>query len=153
MVTRSTEAGGSRRNPRTRRGRPSVVAGVDDAETIPVRIGEHDEVRISRVRVPQDAAGAEAYKTLDLGGLFGCVVGDEVEVHSRMLLGWRERTLQSVESGIQLRYRRLELWASLQRELGRLVEEVERGAARAKATNGTTPNGTTASELLRSSGP
>ena len=61
------------------------MAGVDDTEAVPVRIGEHDEIRVCRIRVPCRARGAEAYQTLDLGGLFSSVVDDEVQMHSRML--------------------------------------------------------------------
>jgi hypothetical protein len=70
------------------------MGGVDDAEPIPFRIGEHDEVRVRWIRIPRNTGGAESDEALDLCGLFRAVVDDEVEVHSRMLLRRRHRTLQ-----------------------------------------------------------
>ena len=51
-------------------GGSSAVAGVDDAEAIPLWIREHDEVGVRRIRVPPHAGGAETDQTFDLAGLF-----------------------------------------------------------------------------------
>ena len=73
---------------------PLAMAGVDDTEAIPLRIGKHDEVGVRWIRVPRHAGGAEADQSLDLGGLFGSVVDDEVQMDSRMLLSRRIRPLE-----------------------------------------------------------
>ena len=70
------------------------MAGVDDTEAIPLGIGQHDEVGVRWIRVPRNAGGAEADQSLDLGGLFGSVVDDEVQMNRRMLLSRRIRPLE-----------------------------------------------------------
>jgi hypothetical protein len=46
-------------------------AQIDHTESVPVRIGEYDEVRIRRVQVPVDSGGAEADEPFDLHLLLG----------------------------------------------------------------------------------
>lgn len=65
----------------------TAVAGVDDAEAVAVRVGEHDEVGVVGVEVPVDALGAQGYQALDLRGLVGGVTGVQVQMNPRMLLG------------------------------------------------------------------
>lgn len=70
------------------------MAGIHDAEAISFRIREDHEVRIRWIRVPLHTGGTEADQSLDFSSLFCGVVDDQVDVKSRMLLGWRVRPLE-----------------------------------------------------------
>jgi hypothetical protein len=67
----------------------SAVAGVDYAEAVAFRVGEHDEVSVIRIAPRRHAPRAEPHETVDLGQLLGGVVDYEIEMDS-----WLER-LQS----------------------------------------------------------
>ena len=69
------------------------MARVDDAEAVPFRIGQHDEVGVCRVRIPRHTRRAEADQALDLGRLFGSSVHDQVEMDSRMFFRRGVRSL------------------------------------------------------------
>src|SRR5688572_1924243 len=86
---------GSRRTSEGRRcGLRRLVAQIDDAEAVALRICEDDEVRVFRVSVPIDTLGAERQEPLDLSGLLHRRGDVQVEVDPRMLLRGRLAPLE-----------------------------------------------------------
>jgi hypothetical protein len=63
----------------------NVVGEVDDAETVAVRICEHDKVWIVRVTIPADALGSERHEPRCFGRLFGSIGNMQVQVQSRVI--------------------------------------------------------------------
>jgi hypothetical protein len=72
----------------------SAEAGVDDAESIALGVGQHDEVRNGRV-VPGHASGAKPDQPVHLGRLLGRAVDHEIEVDPRPLLDGSDRPMHS----------------------------------------------------------
>ncbi len=62
----------------------AATAGVDDAESVALGIGQHDEVRALVVAIPVDALSYEGHEALDFGCLVGGVAGVEIQVHPRV---------------------------------------------------------------------
>lgn len=69
------------------------MVGVDDAETISVWVCKDDEIGVCRIRVPLHTSSPKPNQTVDLVGLLGCIVNDEVEMNSRVLLNRCVRAL------------------------------------------------------------
>jgi hypothetical protein len=69
----------------------SLVPGTDDAEAVPLGIGEDDVVRIRRSLVPVNLGSAQSKQALDLSRL---VLGVEGEVEARRDLQARANTVE-----------------------------------------------------------
>src|ERR1035437_4875253 len=66
----------------------TIMAEVDDAESIAVRICEHDEVRVLRIAVPVDPFGPKGHKTRHFGRLLSSIGHMQIQVQTRVVL-WR----------------------------------------------------------------
>lgn len=64
----------------------SASPRVDDAEAVPLRIGQDDEVGVLRVPIPIHPGGTERDEPFHFGGLVGGVARVEVQVHTGILL-------------------------------------------------------------------
>jgi hypothetical protein len=69
----------------------SLVRGIDDAEAVPLGIGEDDVIRVRRSFVPMDFGGAQRDQALDLSRL---IIGVEVEVKTRRDLQGRANLVE-----------------------------------------------------------
>ena len=72
--------------------KPSAVAGIDYAEAVAFRVGQHHEVRVAGV-VPGHPSCTKPDKPLDLGRLLGRVFDHEIEMDPRPFLDRSERPM------------------------------------------------------------
>lgn len=71
-----------------------LMAQVDDAKPVTVRISQHHEVRVDGIAVPVDPLGAERNQTCNFGCSLCRIRHMQVEMGTRMLTRWRLAELQ-----------------------------------------------------------